>query len=184
MGKHSCNVCSRMDPGVGPKGPRCLDAFSSAELVVLPSRAFQALLPSYKWWDMYTQICWPSPLPGPQSASGPPLGGWSCYRAPSALPVATVSCWGGLQTAMVTSLLPAAPVPAYIDNIRHLKCLLRDSIPYCGVHDGGVGGTPHSIHLGSFGTMLKIELSKVCVDSSVANHQREAEPRRREGVEK
>lgn len=46
MWKHSCNVCSSMDPGVGAKGPRCLDGFSWAELVVLRSRVFQALLPS------------------------------------------------------------------------------------------------------------------------------------------
>lgn len=55
---------------------------------------------------------------------------------------------------------PAAPVPADIDNIRHLKCMLRGSIPLVvGSMTGmGRGGGSHSIHLGSFGTMLKIEL--------------------------
>lgn len=48
---------------------------------------------------------------------------------------------GELQIETVMSLPPAAPVPAYIDNVRYLKCMLRGSIPYCGVHDreGGEG---------------------------------------------
>lgn len=92
---------------------------------------------------------------------------------------------GELQIEKVTSLPPAAPVPAYIENVRQLKCMLRGSIPYCGVHDREEGGSPFDSSWFIWKYAKNRTQRQVYFNSSVANHQREAEPRRhREGVEK
>lgn len=175
-----------MDRGVGPKGPRCLEAFSWAELVVLRSRVFYFDFCPHQVHDLRlkkTEHVFTDLLPFSSTQSTISIRVQFRWLVLLKGSFCSSCCYcfmlGGLarvlQIEMVTSLPPAAPVPASIDNIRHLKCILRGSIPYCAVNDRE--GGPHLIHLGSFGSMLKIELSKVYFNSSVANHQRETEPR-------